>query len=125
MNKCIQCGKAFEPKGIERICSDDCRREKKSEQNAKQNRTRQRHPEADVVSHSKLFGNTATNDAHILKQKHIHSPDVNAMTIRLHDARLKATFYFRSIEDRDRHIERRATMPDSSPLHKGGKTSKY
>lgn len=125
MRKCTHCGTNFEPKGIERICSDECRKEKKAQHDANFARSRARRPEAEAIHHMKFMGNQPTNDAHILKQKHNVSPDVNAMPIRLHDARLKATFYFRSIEDRDRHIERKAAMPDSSPLHKGGKTSKY
>jgi len=80
-------------------------------------------PEAVAVEHMKFLANKPQNDAHLLKVKHVKSPDVSKMPFRLHDPRMKTTVFFTSLERKNRYIEHMAAHPNSEPLKKGGRFS--
>jgi len=63
------------------------------------------------------------HDREVLKHKHIKSPDVSKMPLKLHDPKMKCTYFFTTVEQKNRCIERLAQKPNNEPLKKGGRTS--
>jgi len=57
------------------------------------------------------------------KLKHVKSPDVSKMPLKHHDAKMKCTYFFTTIEQKNKCIERLAQKPNHEPLKKGGRTS--
>ena len=63
------------------------------------------------------------HDREILKHNRVRSPDTSKMPIQIHDTKMKCTYFFTSVEQKNRCIERLAQKPNNESLKKGGRTS--
>lgn len=150
---CIICG-SFIPPHKSKICSDSCRATHKAKEKSKYDvEYRKNHPRpkkqkvekpevvktspvkmvlnkrakngTESIEHMKfLSANAPTNDAHILKHKHIKSPDLNRMEFSIRDERMRCTYYFSSLAKYNRFIDRNAQAEEPVSLKKGGRIAR-